>query len=52
MLNASFCDYSDAYILEGIPTVDGQGADDAEIAVDKSNKEIVFKNCAPFIKCK
>ena len=53
MLNASFCDYSDAYILvEGIPTVAGQGADDAEIAADKNNKEIVFKNCAPFIKCK
>ena len=53
MLNASFCDYSDAYILvEGIPTVAGQGADDAEIVADKNNKEIVFKNCAPFIKCK
>ena len=52
MLNASLCDYSDAYILvEGRITVVGQGADDAAIAADRSNKEVVFKSCAPFIKC-
>ena len=51
MLNASLCDYSDAYILvERRTTVVGQGADDAAIAADRNDKEVVFKNCAPFIK--
>ena len=49
MLNASLCDYSDAYILvERRTTVVGQGADDAAIAADRNDKEVVFKNCAPF----
>ena len=52
MLNASLCDYSGAYILvEGRITVDGQKANDAVIAADKNYKEVVFKNCAPFINC-
>ena len=52
MLNASQCDYSDVYTLvEGKITVVGQGANAAEIAADRNNKEAVFKNCAPFIKC-
>ena len=32
-------------------TVVGQWADDAAIAADRSNKEVVSKSCAPFIKC-
>ena len=52
MLNASLCDYSDACTLvEGRRTVVGQGADALAIAVDRNYKEVVFKNCAPFIKC-
>ena len=52
MLNASLCDYSDAYILvEGKITVVGQGGYAAGIAADINNKEVVYKNCAPFIKC-
>ena len=43
MLNASLCDYIDAYILvEEIITVVGQGANDAAIVVDINNKEVVF----------
>ena len=52
MLNASLCDYSNSYILvEGRITVAGQGANVAVIATDRNDKEVVFKNCAPFIKC-
>ena len=50
MQNASLCDYSNAYILvEGRITVAGQGANVAVIATDRNDKEVVFKNCAPFI---
>ena len=52
MINASLCDYSVAYILvKGRMTVVIQGADDAAIATDRNNKEVVFKNCAPIINC-
>ena len=52
MVNAVLCDYSDAYIsVEGKITIVGKGANAAEIAADRNNKEVVFKNCAPFIKC-
>ena len=52
MLNASLCDYSDEYILaKGRITVVGQGADAASIAVDRNDKEVVFKNCALFTSC-
>ena len=45
MLNASLCSYSDAYIpVEGKITVVGHGA-------DRNDKEVVFKNCAPFTSC-
>ena len=50
MLNTSLCDYSDAYIpVEGRIIVVGQGANDAAITADRNNKEVAFKNCAPFI---
>ena len=52
MLNTSLCDYSDAYILvEGRINAVGQGADAAATAADRNDKEVAFKNCAPFIEC-
>ena len=45
MLNTVLCSYSDAYIpVEGKITVVGHGA-------DRNDKEVVFKNCAPFTSC-
>ena len=52
MLNTSLFDYSDAYILvEGRITVVGQGAGVPAVATDRIDKEVVFKNCALFVKC-
>ena len=52
MLTASLCDDNDAYILaEGRITVVEQGANASAIAADRNDKEVVFKNCVPFIKC-
>ena len=52
VLKASSWDYSDAYILvKGTITVVGQQANDAVIAADRNNKEVLFKNFAPFTKC-
>ena len=53
MLNASLCDYSDAYILakEAISVV-GQGTDVSAITADRNDKQVAFKNCALFITCK
>ena len=49
MLKTSLCDYSDQYaVVRGTITVVGQGADAAAIAVDRKNKQVIFKNCAPF----
>ena len=47
MLRSSLCDYSDAYILvsETI-AVTRAGPDDAK-RLDKRNKGVIFKNCAP-----
>ena len=51
MLNASLYDHSDAYILaEERITVVGEGADAAAITADRNNKQVVFRNFAPFIK--
>ena len=53
MLKCSLCDYSDAYILvEGKITITGPGADDVAKRADERDKEIILKNCAPFINCK
>ena len=50
MLKSSLCDYSDAYILvKGAITITGTGADKAVRQTDERNKQVVFKNCAPFI---
>ena len=50
MLKSSDC--SDAYTLvcDRI-IIDGEGADDAAKQTDKRDKEVIFKNFAPFTKC-
>ena len=49
MLKSSSCDYSDAYILaKGIITITGAGADVAARQADERDKDVPFKNCAPF----
>ena len=46
MLGSELCDFSDAYIVvEGTITLEGDN--DA----NKQNKDIAFKNNAPFINC-
>ena len=50
MLRSSLCDYSDAYILViGDITVNNTDADGA--AANNTNKNVIFKNCAPFTNC-
>ena len=52
MLKSSLCDYRDAYILvSGTITVVGAGADVVAIVADRDNKQVLFKNCAPFTDC-
>ena len=52
MLRSSLCDYADAYILvKGIITITGAGDHDAARRADEINKDVIFKNCAPFTKC-
>ena len=52
MLTSSLCDYTDVYILvKGIIAITGVGADDAAKQLDKKNKGVIFKNCAPFTDC-
>ena len=52
MLSSRLCDYSDAYILvNGTITITGAGAVDAANWLYERNKEIIFKNCAPFADC-
>ena len=53
MLKSSLCDYSDAFILvKGKITITGAGADAAARKVDKRDKGVAFKNCAPFTNFK
>ena len=50
ILKSSLCDYSDTYILvKGAITITGKGADKAVRQTDERNKQVAFKNCAPFI---
>ena len=52
MLKSSLCDYSDAYILvKGTITIAGAGDDAAARQADGRDKDVIFKNCAPFINC-
>ena len=45
MLKSSLCNYSDAYIVKGTITILNTGR---AAAPNNRNKEVVFKNCAPF----
>ena len=50
MLKSSLCDYSDAYILvKGNIDVNNTAAQGA--AASNANKNVIFKNCAPFTNC-
>ena len=50
MLKSSLCDYSDAYILvKGTISVNNTAAQGA--ATNNTNKNVIFKNCAPFTNC-
>ena len=53
MLKSSLCDYSDVYIqIKGTITITGAGDAAAATQADQINKDVIFKNCAPFINCK
>ena len=52
--NWSLCDYGDAYIFaSGTATIKEapDGATEAKTRIDARNKELMFKNSAPFIQC-
>ena len=50
MLKSSLCDYRDAYILvKG--TISANNTAAAGVAANNINKEVIFKNCAPFTNC-
>ena len=52
MLKSSLCDYEDVYMLvKRTITIVGRGADQAGRQANKRNKEVRFKNCAPFTDC-
>ena len=52
MLKSNLCDYSDAYILaKGTIIITGDGDNAAARQADERNNGVIFKNCAPFIKC-
>ena len=52
MLRSNLWDYADAYILvKGTITITGNRDDDAAKRADQRDKGVIFKNCAPFIKC-
>ena len=52
MLRASLCDYSDTYVIvSGTITITGGENNDAGRRLGERNKEVIFKNCAPFTDC-
>ena len=52
MLMSNLYDYADAYILvKETVTITGAGDDVAARRADEKNKGVIFKTCAPFIKC-
>ena len=51
MLRSNLCDYADSYILvKGTITITGAGDNAGERQADERDKEVTFKNCAPFTK--
>ena len=52
MLKSSLYDYGGPYILAcGIITITRARDDPTARQVDKRNKELIFRNCAPFTDC-
>ena len=50
MIRSHLCNYSDAYILvKGTITASNTAA--AGASVNNTNKNVIFKNCAPFTNC-
>ena len=53
MLRSNLCDYADSYILvKKTITITGAGDAAAARQTDERDKEVTFKNCAPFTKCR
>ena len=51
MLRSTLCYYSDSYILvKRTITITGAGDNAGERQADERDKELTFKNCAPFTK--
>ena len=50
MLRSSLCDYSVYILVKGNITVNNTAAESAP--VNNTNKEVIFKSCAPFTNCK
>ena len=49
MLRSSLCDYSEAYILVSRTIkISGARNNDAARRLYETNKQVIFKNCAPF----
>ena len=49
MLKPSFCDQNHTYILvKETITVVGEVASAAAVAADRNDKQVMFKNCAPY----
>ena len=49
---SNLCDYADAYILvKGTITITSAGDDDVAKRLDERDKDVIFKDCAPFTKC-
>ena len=52
VLRSNLYDYADAYILvKGTITITGAGDNDNARQADERNKGLIFKSCAPFVKC-
>ena len=53
MLKPDLCNYAYAYIFfKGTITITGARDDAAARQLDERNKGVIFKNCAPFTKCR
>ena len=52
MLRSNLCDYADSYTLvKGTITITEAGNNAGERQANERDKEVTFKNCAPFTKC-
>ena len=52
MLRSNLCNFSDPNILvKGTITITGAGDNAAARQLDQRNKGVIFKNCAPLVKC-